>query len=270
MRYIRDLYSNSTTSLIGDRWKFAPMTPASGVKQGDLLSPFLFNLVIDNLLKALPPQIAAKIYETPINALAFADDLVLASTTREGLQELLDITDQYLRSCALSLNPAKCSVLSMQGQPKQKCNVIALVPFHIGNTQIPSLQQTDKIEYLGIEFDSNGHIASYSTTRIREQLECLTKVPLKPQQRLYALKTFLIPRLYHLLKIRLSYLTQIDALIRGTIRGWLKLPADTPVFSRFGSRWRAGRPIALLDRSPTPSQPPSERSAAESARECSH
>lgn len=232
IRYIRDLYDNSTTYLLGDGWKSEAIKPSVGVKQGDPLSPFLFNLVIDGLLVSLPNHIAARIDDTPVNALAFADDLVLAASTKEGLQELLATTHHYLYSCGLKLNAAKCKTLSIQGQPKQHRTVIVPNRFTVGDTVLPSFLRTDVITYLGIDFDGDGHVKNLPREQLRIQLERLTKAPLKPQQRLHALRTVLIPRLYHKLtlsRIRISYLNRVDVLVRGTIRQWLKLPSDTPV-----------------------------------------
>lgn len=57
------------------------MRPTTGVKQGDPLSPLLFNLVIDRLLRSLPEEIGATLGEGQINAIAFADDLILLANT---------------------------------------------------------------------------------------------------------------------------------------------------------------------------------------------
>lgn len=229
---IKDLYSNSYTYLQGDNWRSGKITPTVGVKQGDPLSPLLFNLIIDGLLRSLPNHIAARIDETPINALAFADDLVLAASTKEGLQELLNNASTYLHSCGLSLNPAKCATISIQGQPKQRRTVIVPSAFTVDNSRLPSLRRTDTLKYLGLVFDCNGRLGDLPKTALQDQLNKLTRAPLKPQQRLHALRTVLIPRLYHqitLSQIRRSYLDKIDATVRGAIRQWLRLPADTPI-----------------------------------------
>lgn len=97
--YIQNIHTKSQTRFKGDGWISNPSSPSVGVKQGDPLSPLLFNLVIDGLLRALPNHIAALIDSTKINALAFADDLVLAASTADGLQDLIDCTEAYLGSC---------------------------------------------------------------------------------------------------------------------------------------------------------------------------
>lgn len=74
-----------------------------------------------------------------------------------------------------------------------------------------------------------------ATEREKEQLQSalqtLSKAPLKPQQRLFALRVMVLPGLYHLLTLgntTLSCLKKIDTMVRVTIRKWLNLPQDTP------------------------------------------
>lgn len=122
--YIKSVYSTSLTQFKIDGWLTDPLGPSVGVEQGDPLSPLMFNLIIDGLLRSLPSHIAASIDTIKVNALAFADDLILAANTPDGLQDLIDHTQKYLESCGLKLNPAKCRSLSIQGQPKRKRTVI--------------------------------------------------------------------------------------------------------------------------------------------------
>lgn len=62
-------------------------------------------------------------------------------------------------------------------------------------------------------------------------LENISSAPLKPQQRLYMLKTNLIPTMYHQLVLTATTkksLTWLDRSVRAATRSWLKLPHGTP------------------------------------------
>jgi len=73
-------------------WKSDPIRPTCGVKQGDPMSPIIFNMVMDRLLKQLPVDLGTKVGELVVKAAAFADDLVLFASTPLGLPFLLNQT----------------------------------------------------------------------------------------------------------------------------------------------------------------------------------
>ena len=57
-----------------------------------------------------------------------------------------------------------------------------------------------------------------------------TKAPLKPQQRLFVLRTNILPALLHqlvLAEYTEGYLDSLDLMVRSKVRLWLKLPHDT-------------------------------------------
>ena len=71
----------------------------NGVRQGDILSPQLFNIYIDGLRDILnKSSIGGSIGGKRINHMLYADDLCIVSLSPAGLQQLLSICDQY---CAM-------------------------------------------------------------------------------------------------------------------------------------------------------------------------
>lgn len=231
IQYVSNSYNEARTSFKGDGWFVHNVRPARGVKQGDPMSPILFNLVIDRLLRSLPAHIGARLDGVPVNAIAFADDMVLMASTPAGLQELLDVLTAYLSSCGMSLNPAKCLSLSLKGQPKSKTLVVEHRSFNIDGTRFPFIQRGESWKYLGIIFDANGRTRFRADEVVRPLLDRITKAPLKPQQRLHILRCFLLPRLFHRLTlggVTVSVLKKTDVLVRSAVRRWLHLPADVP------------------------------------------
>ena len=73
-----DMYRGATT-VIGVRGKFTRrITINSGVKQGFHLSPFLFNVIMDELLERIEQKkFGAKIGNICVSVMEFVDDLVL-------------------------------------------------------------------------------------------------------------------------------------------------------------------------------------------------
>ena len=73
-----------------------PFTVCNGIKQGGLLSPYLFNLYIDNLSKQLNRTgVGCLAGVQLINHLSYADDMVLLAPSKRALQMLLDVCSNY-------------------------------------------------------------------------------------------------------------------------------------------------------------------------------
>ena len=60
-----------------------------GVKQGDPVSPVLFNTLIDVVLGSLKPGVDYSVNEVRVPSLCYADNMVLLADTPAGLQNML-------------------------------------------------------------------------------------------------------------------------------------------------------------------------------------
>ena len=109
------------------------------------MSPILFNLFINDIFKKL--QEAGCDPVTPnedekLNALAYADDIVLLSTSKEGLQKAIDTVQQYCTDWRLKMNSSKTKTMVFsRGNQKINCT------FSING--VP-LENTKEYKYLGI------------------------------------------------------------------------------------------------------------------------
>lgn len=230
VEYLTDVYKGQTTRIIGDGWRSDVIAPTRGVRQGDPLSPVIFNLVMDGLIAKLPTHIGYLLGETRVNCVAYADDITLMAETKEGLDELLTLADEYLRNCGLLINTSKSRTLAFQGQPKEKRQVVlASTTFSVNGQTLLSTKRTDRWTYLGIDFNGEGR--AKVDCDISGEIARLDRAALKPQQRMFALRTCLIPRTFHLISLGLIAIGRLNALdrqIRRVARKWLKLPQDVP------------------------------------------
>jgi len=73
-----------------------PFHIAQGTRQGSIWSPFLYTIYINELLNNLcQSPFRLKINNIPMCAPTQADDIVLLSLTKDGLNELLNICCTY-------------------------------------------------------------------------------------------------------------------------------------------------------------------------------
>lgn len=74
-----------------------------GVRQGDPMSPHLFNTVIHWVTEDLDPNIGVLVGNSRVNICVFADNLILVAATPSGLQALPDSLDKALGLVGLKI-----------------------------------------------------------------------------------------------------------------------------------------------------------------------
>ena len=87
---IKSMYQNSISRVKCKNTLTDPIEVKQGVHQGSVLSPLLFNIFINDIGNTLLVDSAPVVYDTKVNYLLYADDLVLLSTSEEGLQRNID------------------------------------------------------------------------------------------------------------------------------------------------------------------------------------
>ena len=90
-----------------------------GLKQGCPLSPMLFNLYIDDIKEIFDDMCGPiDIQNTKINHFLYADDLVILSESKTGLQRCLDKLSKYSKTKLLtvSVKKSKTMVLNLAGR----------------------------------------------------------------------------------------------------------------------------------------------------------
>ena len=93
-----------------------------GTAQGSPISPLLFILFINPLVERLRACRGIQFTSTAgayIRSLLFADDICLVAETKEDLQLMLDICQQWTEEFRMSFNPAKCELIQLAGSTGQ-------------------------------------------------------------------------------------------------------------------------------------------------------
>jgi hypothetical protein len=117
------------------------ITPRFGVMQGCTLAPFLFVLVMDVILRTLPNESGVRIsHREYVEALAYADDVILLSETSQDAQALLTAFKASAAYFGFTLNP---------GVDKTACMAFGTAtrdPVKLGDVVLP---YTTSYKYLG-------------------------------------------------------------------------------------------------------------------------
>ena len=133
-----------------------------GVKQGDVLSPTLFNLFINGLIDDLNNGSTDPLLigDVKVTSLMYADDIILLSESQEGLQKALDILENFCSSWKLEVNKQKSKVIVFNSNGKSHINYFKI------NNEI--LETVKSYCYLGIVVSYNGNL-NLSKTNLMEK-----------------------------------------------------------------------------------------------------
>ena len=122
----------------------------NGCRQGDVLSPTAFSIIINDLLKELNSSgLGIKLdVNLMISVLAFADDIVLMAESAENLQKLIDIVHRWSAKWRFIVNPEKSQVVHYRNVPKAMTDFVFKL-----HTDGPILEKVTSYKYLGVYLD---------------------------------------------------------------------------------------------------------------------
>ena len=112
---LRSLYNNLESQVFWDGKTSESIPILQGVRQGGVLSPLLYNVFIDGLIKLLKEKnLGCHHLNQYTGVIVLADDVALVSTSPGELQEMMDVTHEYTKTWRYRINPAKSSIYHLQ------------------------------------------------------------------------------------------------------------------------------------------------------------
>ena len=150
---IAGIYQNDI-SCIKVNGKLSPTFKAtSGVKQGCILSPLLFNIFMADLPDMLNQNDNVQLsQQIKTNCIIWADDILILSETEEGLNKSLQGLAEYCKINELNVNKdkTKCMIFNKTGRLMRR-------HFYLGATK---LETVNAYKYLGLVVTPSGEIKS--------------------------------------------------------------------------------------------------------------
>ena len=146
---LKRIHSNSACAVnIGNKHtQFFQCT--KGLRQGCPLSPNSFNIYVNDLFSRLLNANSdhLSLNQIPVSALMYADDLVILSTTQEGLRKCLDELYKYCIEWKLDVNIDKTRCMQFM-----KISKLHNRQFRFGDRTIKNVKE---FTYLGITFNGS-------------------------------------------------------------------------------------------------------------------
>ncbi|XP_023229282.1 uncharacterized protein LOC111629615 [Centruroides sculpturatus] len=222
---IQQLYTGSTTRIRTCTGYTEPVAMLSGVHQGCPISPLLFILTVEPALRRLRSLGKGyNFHNITVDALAYADDVALVSSSSSGLQEQLDSIEEWAKWAGIKFNNSKCGTLSVLGKSHTSGNNT----FSLYQKDLPKLGNDDAYRHLGVPTRfSKCDTEAATTDSVINDITKIDSSHLAPWQKVDALNTFIMPRLTFCLTTGTApkkTLDRIDRTITRHVKRWLSVP----------------------------------------------
>ncbi|XP_037067956.1 uncharacterized protein LOC119089394 [Pollicipes pollicipes] len=212
LRAVRDLYEGSCTQYRLAAELSDPVQTRCGVRQGCPLSGLLFNIAMEPVLRALR--------QSDVRCPAYADDLALIVPSAAAVAPALRVLEAVCGWCSLEPNPRKSGLLSVGAAPPAVT---------LSGAPLPVVERACSYRYLGRPVGhtrlSEPPLDVLAATR-RDAFRLLDSA-LAPWQKLDAMRTFIVPRLTHCLRLGVLPKTPLrvfDKALRWRVKGVLGVP----------------------------------------------
>ncbi|MES9884072.1 MAG: reverse transcriptase family protein [Sedimenticola sp.] len=169
---IMDMYDGMNSCVRYKNFRSHSFKVLQGTRQGGVISPFFYLIYIDSLLRELEiSNRGVVLYENNCSSPTVADDMVLVSYSKSGLQHMMDICYRYSCKWRYKYNGSKCSVIVFHESKNDY--VTSNRQWNLGND---SVEEAVNYTHLGIicnkYLDSKQNVMD-AAVKIRATFMCL-------------------------------------------------------------------------------------------------
>lgn len=146
---IEELNTNNTTMVKSHNKITEEIPVAVGIRQGDSLSPVLFNTVMDEIINSVKKTtLGYKIGHNISQIICFADDVALTADSEDNLQRMLFQLNKTAKHYNMKIATEKTKAMVIAKEPV-RCKLMV---------EEKVIEQVRKFKYLGLEITSNRNI----------------------------------------------------------------------------------------------------------------
>jgi hypothetical protein len=239
---IGNIYSNSSTIFFGSHFgKTKPVHIQRGTIQGDRLSPYLFIIFLEPLLRWLERgNLGYKLQTSQytFNSAAYANDLAIITNDIKHIQPQINKIDKFCQWAGMELGIPKCAITGCPNNKPMRATIFkAFIQSHnikYRNQHIPVLHQNEPYVYLGIQLIPSLKWKAQQAiimNKLIKQTQLLLNSPAILKQKQKMVDTVIRPGIaysFYAVPYSMPNIIKLDKKIIGLQKAICGLPKSTP------------------------------------------
>jgi endonuclease/exonuclease/phosphatase family metal-dependent hydrolase len=157
IKLVQELNTDSSTKIRVNGELSNTIATSAGIRQGDSLSPFLFNLIMDRIIEEVVSlKVGYRLGKESISVVCYADDAVLLAESQEDLQNLLNKFEEASKKYNMQISIGKTKSMVISKIPSS-CNLVV---------EGQPIGQENAFKYLGVDVSSQGDLTNETVSQV--------------------------------------------------------------------------------------------------------